>query len=328
MYKNSAIILLLTLIFPFRAAFAQEDLLKSYVAELSSSQFQGRGRINSGYGIRTNVNEGHDAAARYIADHFAKDGLVACGADFISHFPMKDGHGDGLNVIGFFPGLGKFPVEKYIVVASHYDHLGTINGKMYPGADCNASGVAAMMAVADRLKAFRDANRYYNTSVIFVAFDCYLDGRAGSENLWNRICDGKFRDPMTGVVIHPEMISLMVDIDQIGSSIVPLHKGRPDYLIALGRDSLPRWKYFLLEDANSDSRLDLGYTYYGSANFTSTFYLLGDRRHFIKGGVPVLYFTSGITKFNNSVSDTVETLDFPVMEQRVKFICRVVEEML
>ena len=32
----------------------------------------------------------------------------------------------------------------YIVVTAHYDHLGTVNGTVYPGADDNASGTAGV----------------------------------------------------------------------------------------------------------------------------------------------------------------------------------------
>ena len=31
---------------------------------------------------------------------------------------------------------------------AHYDNLGTLNGRFYPGADANASGVAALLELA------------------------------------------------------------------------------------------------------------------------------------------------------------------------------------
>lgn len=39
-----------------------------------------------------------------------------------------------------------------ILVVAHYDHLGTIDGRVYPGADDNASGVAVALAVARGLR--------------------------------------------------------------------------------------------------------------------------------------------------------------------------------
>ena len=62
------------------------------------------------------------------------------------------------NIIGLIPG--KTP-EKYIIFSAHYDHVGdageqviwqllktTIGDKIYNGANDNASGVAALLALA------------------------------------------------------------------------------------------------------------------------------------------------------------------------------------
>ena len=42
---------------------------------------------------------------------------------------------------------------RYIVVTAHFDHLGVRNGQVFNGADDNASGVAALLAVAARISA-------------------------------------------------------------------------------------------------------------------------------------------------------------------------------
>jgi Zn-dependent M28 family amino/carboxypeptidase len=43
-----------------------------------------------------------------------------------------------------------------VVVSAHYDHLGEVDGTIFPGADDNASGVAIALAVARDLAARRD----------------------------------------------------------------------------------------------------------------------------------------------------------------------------
>ena len=43
---------------------------------------------------------------------------------------------------------GSVEPDKLIVVSAHYDHLGVREGKLYAGADDNASGVAALLATA------------------------------------------------------------------------------------------------------------------------------------------------------------------------------------
>ena len=70
----------------------------------------------------------------------------------------------GVNVIGEIAGTRQ--PTRYIVVSAHYDHIGTRNGTVNNGADDNASGTAALFALAKYFSAHRPAN-----TLIFAAFD-------------------------------------------------------------------------------------------------------------------------------------------------------------
>ncbi len=50
------------------------------------------------------------------------------------------------NVIGYIPGSMK--ADSFLVITAHYDHLGMLGDKFYPGANDNASGVAMMLDLA------------------------------------------------------------------------------------------------------------------------------------------------------------------------------------
>jgi Zn-dependent M28 family amino/carboxypeptidase len=86
--------------------------------------------------------------ARATADWLVSE-LTAAGyhpvRQPISTVPGQD------NVIATY-GSG----ERAVVVSAHYDHLGTIDGAIYHGADDNASGVAVALAVARDLAAHHD----------------------------------------------------------------------------------------------------------------------------------------------------------------------------
>ncbi len=84
--------------------------------------------------------------------------LFVPGRPYRSHYP------DAVNIVGYLRGSAV--PDKFLVVSAHYDHLGVQDGKLYPGADDNASGVAALLAVASYFKAHPPRH-----SVIFVAFD-------------------------------------------------------------------------------------------------------------------------------------------------------------
>ena len=66
--------------------------------------------------------------------------------------------------------------DRYLVVSAHYDHLGVRNGVIYNGADDNASGTAAVLAMAQWFKSHPPEN-----SVIFALFDGEETGLLGAK---------------------------------------------------------------------------------------------------------------------------------------------------
>jgi hypothetical protein len=78
--------------------------------------------------------------------------------------PFRRSFQDAANVVGRLEGSD--PAKLPIVVSAHYDHLGAIDGVVYPGADDNASGLAGLLAVARAMKATT-----HRHPLVFVAFD-------------------------------------------------------------------------------------------------------------------------------------------------------------
>lgn len=241
---------------------------------------------------------GAQRTAFYIFRQFRNAGLRTSFQSFEAN--GKVGH----NVIGVTPGW----YSKYIVVGAYFDGLGRLNGVLYPGADSNASGVAALLSLSRNLGSFCDGD----TGLIFVAFDAHHAGMNGS------------REFLEWVSMRYD-ISLMVNLDTIGSTLEPLRKNRPEYLIALGGES---WHFAML-NANRGFGLDLNYNYYGSANFTELFYRrISDQRWFLEAGIPAVMFTSGITDYTNKSGDSISNINFPVLEKRIAVIGRWIMNLL
>ena len=78
--------------------------------------------------------------------------------------PFRRTYHDAANIVGRLEGTD--PAKRPIVVSAHYDHLGVVDGVVYPGADDNASGVAGLLAVARAMK-----SRTHRHPLVFVAFD-------------------------------------------------------------------------------------------------------------------------------------------------------------
>jgi Zn-dependent M28 family amino/carboxypeptidase len=205
-----------------------------------------------------------------------------------------------------------------------------LDGKIYPGADANASGTAALLSLAEMLSEYKDGGRTHDSNVIFVAFDAKEHDMAGSKALWRMIANGQLRDPQSGKTITKEQIALMVNIDQVGCTMSPLASGRKDYIIMLGNESLKPIKRDMLRICNRmfaiDMEIDL--TYYGSKNFTRMFYRLSDQRIFIDNGIPAVLFTSGITMNTNKTRDTAQTIDTEILRKRIFLMYHWLEKML
>jgi len=188
--KNILFVLFLTLLVACKTD-SKENLRSISIEEdvvfLASDELEGR----------QTGSDGEAAAADYIALRFKNLGLEAKGTkDYFQTFsfkPKTDPHqevnytvkdGDstitGTNVIGFIDNKA----ENTIIIGAHYDHLGygaegsLFRGEsqeIHNGADDNASGVAVMLNLVEKLKEKNTGNNY-----LFMAFSGEEMGLLGS----------------------------------------------------------------------------------------------------------------------------------------------------
>jgi hypothetical protein len=143
--------------------------LLSDLKVLSADDMQGR-QVDTPGGAK---------ARAFVIDRFKASGIQPFGESYTEPFTFASGRGGsqterhGINVVGHVDGTN---TQRFIVVSAHYDHIGTRNGVVFNGADDNASGTAALFAVAKYFAAHRPAN-----SLLFVAFDGEESGLRGSE---------------------------------------------------------------------------------------------------------------------------------------------------
>lgn len=115
------------------------------------------------------------------------------------------------NVVVTLEGSDPEVADEYIVIGAHYDHLG-LGGPgtktrspgsygVHHGADDNASGVATMIEIAEKLAAGREQLK---RSIIFVAFGAEELGLLGSKYF------------MENPPVDPERITAMLNIDMVG----------------------------------------------------------------------------------------------------------------
>ena len=267
-------------------------------------------------GRRTGTPGGKHAA-EYLAGRFRDLGLKPLkGTSYELPFQVSEGV-KGYNIAGIFPGQS----DKYVVVGAHFDHLGRLDGKLYPGADKNASGVGALLSIGQMVRKMISLGKNYNKGLILVAFDAKEMNLAGSEAFVKTLEEGSLRNPSTGNAIRLQDVSLMVNLDILGSTLSPADGGREDYLIVLTGANAYLHSSVRARNEGEHINLELIGSYYGSDDFTRLFYKrVSDQKAFLDHNIPAVMFTSGITMNTNKPADTPETLDYAVLRRRILLI--------
>ncbi|MBX3269014.1 MAG: M28 family peptidase [Sandaracinaceae bacterium] len=140
----------------------------------------------------------------------------------------------GANVLAEIRG----DIDRWVMIAAHYDHLGAVGGRIYRGADDNAAAVAILVEVARRLAADPPEGR----GVVLAAFDAeeppyFLTRAMGSEHF--------ARHP----TLPLERIDLMVCMDLVGHALggEELPSEVRDTVFALGAERSPGTRDVLID---------------------------------------------------------------------------------
>ncbi len=145
----------------------QEEVTR-LITELASDKMEGRAIFTPGI----------ELASAFIENEFNNIGLSHFQnlQNFRQEFIAKRKPAN--NVIGYLPGKS-FP-DEYVIFSAHYDHLGLVergSDTVYNGANDDASGVTAVIALAKYFKERNDNAR----SIIFVLFTGEEVGGFGSK---------------------------------------------------------------------------------------------------------------------------------------------------
>jgi Peptidase family M28/PDZ domain len=244
---------------------------------------------------------GGERAAAHIAQTFREVGLRPGGdaGGYLQVFAFPGGQ--TANVIGLLPGTDRRLKDEAIVIGAHYDHLGRGGpGKgtadrsdaIHHGADDNASGTAAMLALA---RAFAAAGSTPRT-LVFVAFGAEELGLFGSAHY--------VKNP----ALLLEKTTLMVNLDMVG-------RLRNGWLYVDGVDSGKG-----LRDLVSDAARELPL----SLQLRGDPWSASDHSNFYRAGRPVLFFFTGTHADYHRPSDTWEKINAPGLASVTALTARVV----
>ncbi len=234
-------------------------------------------------------------AAQYISQRFREIGLSPKGAADTSYFQIfskktkRHPHDTlfsgpvivGRNILGFVDN-GE---ENTVVIGAHYDHLGWgAEGSLYQGerkihngADDNASGVAALLLLAQRL-----VEEAMNSNFLFIAFSGEEKGLLGSNYFVNNS------------TIRLKNLNYMINMDMVGR----LDSARR--LAVYGVGTSPSFIPAIERITNPEFQFKMDSSGVGPSDHTS-FYLKE---------IPVIHFFTGQHEQYHKPEDDLELINF------------------
>ncbi len=188
-----------------------------------------------------------------------------------------------MNVVSYIEGSDSLLRNEFIVIGAHVDHLGTIDGHVFYGANDNASGSAVVMEIAEAFSMLKEKPK---RSVLFIVFTGEEMGLLGSS--W-------FVQHSPVPLSH---IKAMVNLDMVGSG--------DDAVMVVGGNTFPEFAQLFDTIAGQYIHLPIKRRW-TSAN--------SDHYPFHHAGIPsvFLYAMRGVPTYHSS-ADKPETLDPEVME--------------
>ncbi len=207
------------------------------------------------------------------------------------------------NAIGVIPGSDPVSKKEFIVLGAHFDHLGLGgpgSGSLQPdtvavhnGADDNASGVAALLELGEKLASERNRLK---RSILLIAFNGEEKGLLGSKYF----------------VKHPTVdlsaIITMINMDMVGR----LSENK----LSIGGTGTNPQADSLLNSLNADYNLKI--------KLSSEGYGPSDHASFYINNIPVLFFFTGIHDDYHHPSDDWDKINAEGEKKVADFIHDVV----
>ncbi|HEY9117554.1 MAG TPA: M28 family peptidase [Roseivirga sp.] len=231
---------------------------------------------------RKTGTKGAEAARKYIIKQLEDIGSKSFQNNFRHPFTFNTAQGDtiqGENIVAYIEG----EIDSAFIITAHYDHLGKWEDEVYNGADDNASGVAALLALLEYFENFPPKH-----TLIFAALDAEEMGLQGANAI--------VKDPS----IPQHLLKLNINMDMISVN-------NKNELFIAGTSHYPYLKN-ILEPVNPfPLQLKFGHDTeaFGINDWTNA----SDHAVFHRKGIPFIYF--GVEDHANyhKPTDTFENIN-------------------
>lgn len=211
------------------------------------------------------------------------------------------------NVIGYIEGTDK--KDETVFLTGHYDHLGKRGNVIYYGADDDGSGTVSVIEMAHAFAKAKAEGHGPRRTIVFMTVSGEEKGLWGSEYYSDHPL---FPLDKTTVDLNTDMVGRIDPNRTIGDST--------NYIYVIGDDKLSSDLKPISTGINAKyTNLELDYKFNDPAD-PERIYYRSDHYNFAKKGIPIIFYFDGIHKDYHRPTDTVDKINFDLMEKRVQFI--------
>lgn len=196
------------------------------------------------------------------------------------------------NIVARVEGSDPELKKEVVIVGAHYDHLGKDNrGRIYPGADDNASGTAVVIELA---RAFHNLEQKPKRTILFILFTAEERGLLGSRYY--------VKDP----IFPLEKTVALINLDMLGRNDV-------DQISVMGKYQYPKL-FNIMEAVNKKTvKFEL--------NLSVEFFVRNsDQFPFMRHKVPSLLFNSGTHDQLHTPEDTLDRIIVEKVEKAAHLV--------
>lgn len=211
------------------------------------------------------------------------------------------------NVIGYVEGSDK--KDEYVFLTAHYDHLGKRGEVIYYGADDDGSGTVSVIEMAQAFAIAKKEGHGPRRTVVFMTVSGEEKGLWGSEYYSDHPV---FPLDKTTVDLNTDMIGRIDPNRNYGDST--------NYIYVIGNDKLSSDLDSISKAVNEKyTKLELDYKF-NDPKDPERIYYRSDHYNFARKGVPIIFYFDGIHKDYHKPTDTVDKINFDIMEKRARYI--------
>ena len=261
------------------------DELQQHLGWLADESQEGRS---------AGTEAGH-RAGDYLVAQLALLGLEPAGTDgsFAQGFRFDGDQPKYRNVLGIVRGSDPEPADEYVMICAHYDHVGVINGEIYPGANDNASGTAMVLELAESLQKLEPRPK---RSILVAFWDAEEKGLLGSRHFANN------------PTVPLAQIKIVLNIDMVGT----LQNNSFEFFGTNAATGIREIVSRLIVPDDPD------------IDFSSEYLLASDHSSFYAKNIPAVMFFTGLDCPYHTPQDDLNAINFDGMKQIADVAFRVV----